>query len=391
MKPRIGLIGDYILDIYVYGDCNRISPESPIPVFEQVRTEHFPGGSGNVERNLKALGAEVQHYHTSISDFSVKKRYVVNNQIVFRADDDVRLLAGYTDCSFHKDVEYVILSDYNKGFIADPSKIIKKLKRSGKKVVVDLKKPIRKYAGADIVKMNEKEFIQYTGSTNSYQTVRLDNLIDTLIVTKGPKGCIVINSKGEFTIGTEDHPVSDVTGAGDVFIAALTYYLACGKDVITAAEYATKLASISVTKFGTYVLSETDIRTISPKVVFTNGCFDILHRGHIEYLRKSRSLGDKLVVGINSDSSVRKLKGSKRPVNNQRDRKYMLESLEFVDEVHIFDEYTPYELIKRINPDIITKGGDYEVCNVVGNDIVDQVIILPFLENYSSTSILERI
>lgn len=391
MKPRIGLIGDYILDIYVYGDCNRISPESPIPVFEQLRTEHFPGGSGNVERNLKALGAEVQHYHASISDFSVKKRYVVNNQIVFRADDDVRLTTGYTDCSFHKDVEYVILSDYNKGFISDPSKIIKKLKKTGKKVVVDLKKPIRKYAGADIVKMNEKEFRQYAGSTNSYQTVRLDNMIETLIITRGSKGCIVVNSMGEFNIGTEDHPVSDVTGAGDVFIAALTYYLACGRGVITAAEYATKLASISVTKFGTYVLTDIDIRTVSPKIVFTNGCFDILHRGHLEYLKQSRALGDRLIVGINSDSSVRKLKGSRRPINRQKDRKYMLESLEFVDEVHIFDEQTPYELIKRINPDIITKGGDYEASDVVGNDIVDQVIILPYIEDYSSTSILERI
>ena len=390
MEPIIGLIGDYILDIYVYGDCNRISPESPIPVFEKKRTEHFPGGSGNVERNLKALGADVQHYHVPITEFSIKKRYVTNNQIVFRSDDDFKSTVGYTDCSFHKEVEYVILSDYDKGFINDPAKIIKKLKKTGKKVVVDLKKPIRKYFGADVVKMNEREFEKYVGS-GSYQTARIDNLIDTLIITKGAKGCTVVNSDGEFMIKTDDHPVSDVTGAGDVFIAALTYYLACGKSMIIAAEYATKLASISVTKFGTYVLTDDDIKTVNPKVVFTNGCFDILHRGHIEYLKKSKELGDKLIVGINSDTSVRMLKGSKRPINNQYDRKYMLESLEFVDEVHIFDEQTPYELIKRIDPDIITKGGDYlTVEDVVGHDLAE-VQLIPFIENYSTTKILEKI
>jgi rfaE bifunctional protein nucleotidyltransferase chain/domain len=125
-------------------------------------------------------------------------------------------------------------------------------------------------------------------------------------------------------------------------------------------------------------------------VVFTNGCFDILHRGHIDYLKKSKQLGDYLIVAINSDDSVRRLKGPDRPINNQWDRKFCLEELRCVDEVIIFEEDTPYELIKKISPDIITKGGDYTVEEVVGHDLAKTVII-PFVEGYSSTRILNRI
>ena len=126
------------------------------------------------------------------------------------------------------------------------------------------------------------------------------------------------------------------------------------------------------------------------KVVFTNGCFDILHRGHVEYLKDSRKLGDKLVVGINSDLSVKRLKGSNRPINNQEDRAYLINALECVDEVYIFDEDTPYELIKRIQPDIITKGGDYTLETVVGNDLAN-VVIMNIKEGYSTTNIIEGI
>jgi len=127
------------------------------------------------------------------------------------------------------------------------------------------------------------------------------------------------------------------------------------------------------------------------KTVFTNGCFDILHRGHVEYLKKSKSLGDYLIVGINSDSSVRKLKGNSRPINSQEDRKFVLENLSFVNDVIIFDEDTPYELIKKVSPDIITKGGDYKVEDVVGADIVPEVQIIHFTGGYSTSNIIRRI
>jgi D-beta-D-heptose 7-phosphate kinase/D-beta-D-heptose 1-phosphate adenosyltransferase len=150
---------------------------------------------------------------------------------------------------------------------------------------------------------------------------------------------------------------------------------------------ATRLASISVTKFGTYVLTEEDIK--QTKTVFTNGCFDIIHRGHVDYLKKSRALGSKLIVGLNSDLSVKSNKGVFKPVNAQEDRKAILESLDCVDEVIIFDEPTPFELIKSIRPDIITKGGDYTMNDVIGKELAE-VVIIPFLDGYSTTKILER-
>ena len=127
------------------------------------------------------------------------------------------------------------------------------------------------------------------------------------------------------------------------------------------------------------------------KTVFTNGCFDILHRGHIEYLQQSRDLGDRLVVGINSDASVKRLKGNSRPINNQDDRKFILESLSCVDEVIIFDEDTPLELIHQVKPDVITKGGDYKPREVVGFGIVKELYIITFRDGYSTTNVIERI
>lgn len=127
------------------------------------------------------------------------------------------------------------------------------------------------------------------------------------------------------------------------------------------------------------------------RIVFTNGCFDILHRGHVEYLEASSLLGDYLIVGLNSDASVKRLKGSSRPINNQNDRKYVLENLKSVNKVIIFDEDTPYELIKKLKPNVITKGGDYKVETVVGHDLVEETYIIPFTDGYSTTNIIERI
>lgn len=127
------------------------------------------------------------------------------------------------------------------------------------------------------------------------------------------------------------------------------------------------------------------------KIVFTNGCFDILHRGHIEYLQKSKDLGDFLIVGINSDESVKKLKGPNRPINNEQDRKFMLQSLKCVNRVVVFNEDTPYEIIKKLKPHVLTKGGDYTIETTIGHDLVEKTYIIPFTSGYSTTNIIERI
>ena len=381
----ITVIGDYIQDHYIYGSVERISPESPIPIFKTLNEERRAGGSGNVVNNLIALGESVLHYHEPFN--SMKVRYVCDNHIVFRADSENYIINPKTEFDL-KDCNYVILSDYNKGFLHNSQQIIDYCNKMSKKVIVDPKKTLDNYKNASIIKLNQKEFKEYGLGNTPEQARKLYN-IDTIIITSANKGIQISSKDLEITIANDEiHQVSDVTGAGDVFIAAMTHFLDKENDIIDACKKAMRLASLSVTKFGTYVLTEKDIT--KTKIVFTNGCFDILHKGHINYLKESKKLGYKLIVGLNSDDSVRKIKGDDRPINNQNDRKEVLEALDCVDEVIIFNEDTPYELIKQLKPDIITKGGDYIPETVVGNELAD-VVIIPYKDGYSTTKILEKI
>jgi D-beta-D-heptose 7-phosphate kinase/D-beta-D-heptose 1-phosphate adenosyltransferase len=381
---KIAVIGDYILDRYVYGTVERISPESPNPIFKQEKIEERDGGAGNVVANLKAFGNDVVFYrHDAIN--SIKTRYVVDNHIMFRADDERYQMYGNFNGDL-SDIDFCVLSDYNKGFLHFSQDIINYCHRQNRKVIVDPKKHLKNYRNADYLKLNQKEFTEYSNG-KSYKKVRREYNIGALIVTLGKDGVYVSSEEFDGHIYCDEHQVSDVTGAGDVFLAALTHFLSNGSSLEAACFKANRLASLSVTKFGTYVLTEQDIK--QSKVIFTNGCFDILHVGHVDYLEKSKQLGYKLVVGINSDDSVKRLKGTGRPINNQEDRKAVLESLGCVDEVIIFDEDTPYELIKKVKPDIITKGSDYIPKNVVGNDLA-QVVIIPLVEGISTTKIIER-
>jgi D-beta-D-heptose 7-phosphate kinase/D-beta-D-heptose 1-phosphate adenosyltransferase len=303
--------------------------------------------------------------------------------------DDERYTVNEDEPNYILDkVKYCIISDYNKGYLHNSQQVVDYCKQSNCIVIVDPKKPIENYKRADIVKLNHKEFKQYCASYSSITEVLEQNDIGTLIITQGANGASIHTRSGFTQIKAEQHQVSDVTGAGDVFIAVLTHFLSKGLSIENACKKAVILASVSVTKFGTYTLQPNDIK--KAMTVFTNGCFDILHRGHIEYLKRSKDLGNKLIVGLNSDTSVRRLKGQCRPINNQEDRAAVLESLDCVDEVIIFDKDTPYDLIKAIAPDIITKGGDYKVEDVVGRDLAD-VKIIPYNPNYSTTKILEKI
>jgi D-beta-D-heptose 7-phosphate kinase/D-beta-D-heptose 1-phosphate adenosyltransferase len=387
---KIGLIGDHIVDNYIYGKMNRFSPESPIPIFDIIDGEVRPGGASNVNNNLLKLGAYVDYFYDDVN-YCIKKRYVCDGHIIFRCDEDKISTADTSGVEFPEETEYVILSDYNKGILRDSQKIINRLKKQGKIVIVDPKKSLVNYEGADIIKLNESEYQRFSMVDGGYQDTRKFYNIGTIVITRGKKGPIIVDENDVYQLEGINKEVADVTGAGDVFIAAMTYYLAKGEHIQEACDKANKLASLSVGHFGTYTLTEDDIRTIEKKVVFTNGCFDIIHRGHIDYLQKSKKLGSKLIVGLNSDESVARLKGTVRPHNKQEDRKKVLEALDCVDEVIIFNGDTPYELIKDLKPDIITKGGDYKTIEeVVGNDLAE-VIIIPFTEGYSTTKTLERL
>jgi D-beta-D-heptose 7-phosphate kinase/D-beta-D-heptose 1-phosphate adenosyltransferase len=395
------VIGDYIQDVYWHGTCDRISPEAPVPIIKNIKVSTLQGGAGNVTENLHALGSEYRLIRNP-NQITIKTRIVADGHIVCRIDSEEYTPFKISSSELRNmsdDADYAILSDYDKGVLDDAQNIVTTLTLMSTKVIVDPKKNFSAYRGAWLIKANKKEFENEIGrpikGMSDIHNLSLDMIrghnIYNIIVTLGAEGCFLTTREGEgYHIQAEGHDVKDVTGAGDVFVAALAHFLDRGDSLLEATKKANTLAGISVAHFGTYVVTPEDIAKLSKKIIFTNGCFDLIHRGHIDYLKKSRELGDRLVVGLNSDESVKRLKGEGRPINKQEDRKAVLESLSFVDEVIIFDEDTPYELIKKVKPSIITKGGDYDSKEkVVGHDLAD-VVILPYINGYSTTGVINE-
>ena len=313
--------------------------------------------------------------------FGTKTRIISDGHYVTRLDEDEKadseaVLRNVLSSDFSQ-YEYVILSDYNKGVLTHSNRIIEHINSQGCKVIVDPKRHRKCYEGAWLVKPNAKE----------YKEFGFDKHKGNIITTNAGGAVTAKFEDEEHFILPEQVEVNDVTGAGDCFLAAFVYGLTQDKTIKECLELAAKGATESVKHLGTYILSKSDLEDT---VVFTNGCFDILHIGHLKLLRHARSLGNKLIVAINSDASVKRLKGETRPINSQETRKETLEQLGIVDEVIIFDEDTPYEKIKEVNPSIIVKGGDYTVETVVGNDLAE-VAIFPKVEGYSTTQIIKDI
>lgn len=378
---KIAVIGDLIEDIFIYGSCERLNPEGSAPLITHKKTVRKHGGAGNVVENLRGLGLVVDFYHANTPP-SRKTRINSESGTLCRFDEDVISPPVKID-SANFDYDIVILSDYNKGALQNCSEIINSV---AGKVFVDPKRHLDNYQNAYCIKPNRLEFEQYHGpvTEENLRWFAIKNNHELVIVTLGKDGVIYCYEDQVYTIPAISDTVADVTGAGDCFMAAMVYAIAKGYGIHDAIRIGNIGAGVSVSHKGTYTLKIDDL--IKTKV-FTNGCFDVIHRGHIELLEKSKAMGDYLVVGINSDASVKRLKGETRPFNNEQDRKKTLEALKFVDEVVIFDEDTPYELIKQVKPDIITKGGDYKPQDVVGNDLAI-VKIIPFVEGYSTTKIL---
>lgn len=391
------VIGDNIEDIYIFGTSIRLSPEAPVPVIIPLKTERRPGGAANVVENLRALGENPEFIYNP-DQFLTKTRVIANGQIICRIDDEE--YADYDptpqfDVSHHS---LAVLSDYNKGVLNDPVKVIKNLRLKGIKSIVDGKKPPSCYYGAWTFKCNQKEFEHLLGKEFNFNEAkeycercceRCD--FDYMIVTLGSRGCFGYDhtNRSAFINSAKERAIRDVTGAGDVFLAAFAHFIQ-SDDFVHAVKKANILAGISVEHFGTYVLTEEDVEKVKVKTVFTNGCFDILHPGHIHLLKESKKLGNKLIVGLNSDESIRRIKGPSRPILPQDQRKKMIEALGIADEVIIFNEDSPRQLMMKLKPDIITKGGDYKVRDVIGSDSFKTVII-PTLENYSTTGVINEI
>ncbi len=463
---KIFVIGDVMLDRFYYGKAERISPEAPVPVVNIERLEDIPGGAGNVAMNIAALGAQCQlagitgqdeaadvlqqrlnsvgvrcDFYQSTHDTIVKSRIISSHQQLLRMDFEQRFTAedavGLMAESTLEDVDVLILSDYNKGTLADPQAWIKQAKSQNIPVLVDPKgTDFGKYRGVDLITPNLTEFETAVGAVESEADliIKAQDLIERLdikaiLITRSEKGMSLIRrDKPEFHLPAIAKEVADVTGAGDTVIATLAATLAAGENLETAVTLANIAASVVVSKLGTATVSSPELQVEharhqgtnntdhsiagvvsseqlklaveqakqrGERIVFTNGCFDILHAGHVAYLEQARAQGDRLVLAINTDESVSKLKGQGRPINTASRRLAVLAGLASVDWVTCFEGDTPENLLREIQPDILVKGGDYDKKGVVGWEIVEayggEVKVMGMTPNCSTTAIVEKI
>ena len=376
---KVLVLGDIIIDKYIYGTSSRISPEAPVPVITYKSEVETLGGAGLVYENLKSLGVDVTLFKTN-QPRSIKTRIICDGHYITRIDNDKHansnVVLDEVLCSDFSKYDYVVLSDYNKGVLDESLKIIEYINKFGCKIIVDPKEHATQYKNAWLVKPNNSEFTKFGFSDWN----------GNIITTNSSDNVVACIDDVDYNLPVAQVEVSDVTGAGDCFLAAFVYGLTKSYDYMKCLEIAIKGSRCAVQHVGTYTLTHNDIEE---RVIFTNGVFDIMHTGHFNLLKEARSLGDRLVVGINSDASVKRLKGNNRPVNNIKKRVEQISILPWVDEVHVFEQDTPYELIKHIAPNLIVKGGDYTVETVVGHNLAD-VHIIPTVDGYSTTQIIEN-
>ncbi len=467
-RTSVMVIGDVMLDRYVYGTVDRISPEAPIPILTVEREVAMPGGAGNVVRNLTALGAAVAFVSVVGDDqagsdltgliggqpgvepwllvegaraTTVKTRFVSQGQQLLRSDREEtapiggklaeRMLRIANDTLAATSV--AVLSDYRKGVLAGavPAQLIAAAKLAGRRVVVDPKGPdYARYAGADVVTPNRKELAEATGMpvdgeaalVAAAQALRAEHGFGAVLVTRAEDGMTLVDADGAHHFPAEAAEVFDVSGAGDTVVATLAAGMAAGLDLKVAVRLANIAAGVVVGKVGTAVAREEDLlamltpqggalrkivtREIAAEQVerwrrkgwrtgFTNGCFDLLHPGHVHLLEQARGQCDRLVVGLNSDASVRRLKGSTRPVQPEAARAAVLASLSAVDLVCIYDEDTPEHTLEMLRPELLVKGADYTLDRVVGADLVQgwggRVWLAELLAGHSTTATVQKI
>lgn len=469
-STRLLCVGDVMLDHFVYGSVERVSPEAPIPILRVERETRTLGGAGNVLRNLQALGldpcfvsvvgndpagrevnqlaagSETTEVHLLAErgrTTSIKTRYVAGTQQVLRADREkiaplspsVRedLLRLMEHASAGRNV--TILSDYAKGVLADgiAAAIIAQARAAGHIVVVDPKgTDYRPYSGASILKPNRSELgaatkrpVATEGEVIAAARALIEDLeLGAVLVSLSQDGMLLVEANGALhRLPAEAREVFDVSGAGDTVVAVLAAALGAGASLVDAARLANIAAGIVVGKVGTAVVHRSELedalvgrdalaghkvlplpvaldhiarwRHAGLKVGFTNGCFDLIHPGHIALLGQARGQCDRLVVGLNSDASVQRLKGPTRPVQAEAARAAVLSSLVPVDMVVIFNEDTPLDLIAAIKPNVLVKGADYHHDQVVGADIVEanggRVVLAELVPGHSTTATIARL
>ena len=470
-KKIILVIGDVMLDRYLMGSVNRISPEAPVPVVLLKESEDRAGGAANVAANLSGLGLHTQiigcigddatgtTLKQIIANSGVdtelvmrskqrptisKTRVMSGNQQIVRIDDESasaftteeneQLLKHVTNALISKPA-MVILSDYAKGLLSDASckAIIQQCKQLGIPVIADPKgRDYSKYQGASALTPNKKETAEACGMAMHETEALLQAAkqlkeklgLDFLAVTRGEEGISFIDAHHIEHIPATAKKVFDVSGAGDTVIATLAAGLVHGLTPHDALQLANIAAAIVVGKVGTVPVTQAELlkalvsedgqsqadkicdktqlvaivkqwKENHQKIVFTNGCFDLLHAGHVTYLEAAKKTGDKLILGLNTDRSVSALKGPTRPVIHEQDRARVLAALAAVDAVILFDEDTPLQLIDAIRPDIIVKGDDYTEDQVVGGTEVKSwggsVKLIPLVQGRSTSNIIKKL
>ena len=475
-NPRLLVVGDLILDRYVWGDAERISQEAPVPLLRADAREHRLGGAASVATMLATLGARVRlvggvgrdpeagHVRRMLADLDIDDRDVValpdrpttlkeryigraqdrHPQQMIRVDYETRdpipaeseadLIGRLPAAVAESDL--VLISDYDKG-ICTPAllrALIDFARDAGVMVIAD---PIRggdysRYAGVHCMTPNRLEAGLAAGrkirTPEEAVEVGRDLVgrlgMDAILVTLDRDGMALVRADGSSElVPTRPRQVYDITGAGDMVLSIVGLCLAAGADYDEAAALGNVAGGLEVERNGVALLSREEIlrdliehrgseggkqldgealvqevgrrRAAGQKVVFTNGCFDILHVGHARLLRQAAALGDVLVVGLNSDASVRRLKGPTRPLNAEDARAELLAALECVDIVAVFDEDTPLAMIEAIRPDVLVKGGDYRPEEVVGRDEVEaaggKLVLIPLVEGHSTTGLVRRV
>lgn len=466
---RVLVVGDLMLDRYLWGDVRRISPEAPVPVLRLARQTEVAGGAANVARNLVGLGMRVSLAGVTGQDTererllallmgqgidtegvlvdanrptTTKTRVVGNHQQMLRIDAERMGSIGavLADRLLREieprlaDSDAVVLSDYAKGVLTGDlcARLIAAAKAHRLPVLVDPKgQSFQRYAGATLITPNRAELAVASGVDGDDLDALLQAAVgmrerlglEQLMLTLGELGIALVSADGVRRIPAAAREVFDVSGAGDTVIAAVAAARAAGLDPVDSAHLANLAAGVVVGKVGTAAISADELaaaiadesaleqgskvgsleqvldrvrqwRERGERIVFTNGCFDLLHVGHVTYLERARRHGQRLVIGLNTDRSVRALKGAQRPLINQADRARVLAALAAVDAVVLFDDDTPIELIRQIQPDVLAKGADYREHEVVGAAEVKtwggQVVLVPLVDGRSTSGIIER-
>ena len=470
-SPKVLVVGDFMLDVYIYGDALRISPEAPVPVLKVTKTEYSCGGAGSVAADLAALGAvpvclgvigddrngeilrkkltEAGADITSLVTLTdrpttTKQRLIGlaqhrHQQQLFRMDEESteilsdeqreKILRVFKDKLQQADI--ICLQDYDKALLRLDicRKMIELARNVDKKILVDpcLSSDYSKYTRATLITPNRQETFAKVGfeiktaddATRAAEQLAQELQLEAVVITLDKEGAYLRTQKMSEIIPTRPRSVYDVTGAGDMVLATLAITLAADCDYKTAVQLSNITSGIEVEKFGAATVTIEEIineitgksdkvrplnslikellehRRQNATIVFTNGCFDMVHRGHIEFLKFCKLQGDIIVVGLNSDSSAKNIKGPDRPINNQYDRAAVLAALETVDYITVFDEPDPLNLIKKIKPDVLVKGKDWAQKSIVGAEFVEsyggRVVLAPLVEGKSSTATIEKI